>query len=436
MRPIVILRWVPCWLVAFAFLAGAAHAQLDPVEQAIVAAVEAQSDELVAQLETLVDLNSGTMNHAGVREVGAFFERELVALGFATRWIEMPAEMERAGHLFAERNGARGPRILMIGHLDTVFELDSPFQSFRREGEIAHGPGTEDMKGGNLVILHALKALAAAGVLDGTRIVVALTGDEEEPGEPLAVARRDLIEAGRRSDIALGFEAGVRDIHTGTIARRGSSDWTLTVHATPAHSSQIFDERYGAGAIFEAGRILAAFYGQLRGERYLTFNPGVILGGTAVAYDDQEKRGTAFGKTNVIAATAVVDGDLRTISLEQLERAREAMRRIAALSLPGTRAEIVFADGYPPMPPTEGNLGLLAQLDQVNRDLGHGEIEALDPGLRGAADVSFVAADVDAALDGLGPVGWDGHTTSERIDLTSLPVAVERVAVLLYRLTR
>ncbi|MGH9464728.1 MAG: M20/M25/M40 family metallo-hydrolase [Thermoanaerobaculia bacterium] len=430
------MRHVARSFVAFALLAAAAAAQLDPVEQAIVAAVDAQSHELLEQLEALVDVNSGTMNHAGVREVGAFFERELAALGFATRWVEMPAEMQRAGHLFAERDGDRGPTILLIGHLDTVFEPDSPFQSFRREGDIAHGPGTEDMKGGNLVILHALSALEAAGALDGTRIIVALTGDEEELGAPLEIARRDLIEAGRRADLALGFEAAVGDIHTGTIARRGASRWTLTVTGTPAHSSQIFDERYGAGAIFEASRILAAWYGQLRGERYLTFNPGVILGGTTVAYDGEGKRGTAFGKTNVIAETAVVEGDLRTISPEQLERARETMRRIVALSLPGTRAEITFADGYPPMPPTEANVDLLSQLDQVNRDLGFGAIEPLDPGLRGAADVSFVAADVDAALDGLGPVGWDGHTTSERIDVTTLPVAVKRVAVLLYRLTR
>jgi glutamate carboxypeptidase len=375
------------------------------------------------------------MNPAGVRQVGAFFEREFGALGFATRWVEMPPEMQRAGHLFAERLAGAGPTILLIGHLDTVFEPDSPFQSFRREGSIAHGPGTEDMKGGDLVILHALRALAAAGALDG-RYIVALTGDEEEPGEPLELARRDLLEAGRRADIALGFEAGVRDIHTGTIARRGSSGWKLTVSATSAHSSQIFDERYGAGAVFEASRILAAFYGQLRGERYLTFNPGVILGGTTVAYDEEGKRGTAFGKTNVIAESAVVDGDLRTISSEQLERARAAMRGIAALSLPGTKAEISFADGYPAMPPTEGNAALLEQLSVVSRDLGFGSIEALDPGLRGAADVSFVAADVEAALDGLGPVGWDGHTTSERIDVATLPVAVKRTAVLLYRLTR
>jgi glutamate carboxypeptidase len=409
---------------------------MDPTEARIVDAVEARAEEAITALEELVEINSGTMNPEGIRRVGAYFERELETLGFETRWIDQPPELERGGHLFAELNGDRGKRILMIGHLDTVFEPDSPFQHFRREGDIGYGPGAEDMKGGNLVILFALKALRDAGALDNTRIIVALTGDEENPGKPVVLSRKDLIEAGRRSDIALGFEAGVRDIHTATIARRGASGWTLRVTARPAHSSGIFDDRNGAGAIFEVSRILDAFYSRIRGEQYLTFNPGVILGGTSIDYDPQANRGTAFGKTNVIAETAVVHGDLRFLSAEQKESARERMRAIVALSLPGAEAEISFEDGYPAMFPTQGNHDLLAQFEGVSRDLGFGELEVLDPGERGAADISFVAADVEAGLAGLGPVGWKGHTVDEHIDLTTLSVNAKRVAVLIYRLTR
>jgi len=408
----------------------------DPTEARIVDAVEARAEEAITALEELVEINSGTMNPEGIRRVGAYFERELETLGFETRWIDQPPELERGGHLFAELNGDRGKRILMIGHLDTVFEPDSPFQHFRREGDIGYGPGAEDMKGGNLVILFALKALRDAGALDNSRIIVALTGDEENPGKPVVLSRKDLIEAGRRSDIALGFEAGVRDIHTATIARRGASFWTLRVTAKPAHSSGIFDDSNGAGAVFETSRILDAFYSQIRGEQYLTFNPGVILGGTSIDYDPQANRGTAFGKTNVIAETAVVHGDLRFLSAEQKESARERMRAIVALSLPGAEAEISFQDGYPAMFPTQGNHDLLAQFESVSRDLGFGELEVLDPGQRGAADISFVAADVEAGLAGLGPVGWKGHTVDEHIDLTTLAVNAKRVAVLIYRLTR
>ncbi len=409
---------------------------LDATEAKIVEAVDKRSEEAIAALEKLVNINSGTMNPAGIRQVGAYFERQLGALGFATRWIEQPAALRRGGHLFAELEGNRGKRILMIGHLDTVFEPDSPFQHFRREGDIGYGPGAEDMKGGNLVILFALQALRDAGALDETRIIVALTGDEENPGKPVAVSRRDLIEAGRRSDIALGFEAGVRDIHTATIARRGFSGWTLRVTARRAHSSGIFDDSNGAGAIFEASRILDAFYSQIRGEQYLTFNPGVILGGTSIDYDPEANRGTAFGKTNIIAETAIVHGDLRFLSEEQEERTKEAMRAIVAMSLPGAQAEISFEDGYPAMFPSQGNHDLLAQFESVSRDLDFGELEILDPGERGAADISFVAADVEAGLAGLGPVGWKGHTVDEHIDLTTLAVNTKRVAVLIYRLTR
>jgi glutamate carboxypeptidase len=409
---------------------------LDATEARIVEAVEARSEEAIAALEEIVNINSGTMNPEGIRQVGRYFERELEALGFTTRWVEQPPELQRGGHLFAELDGDRGKRVLMIGHLDTVFEPDSPFQHFRREGDIAYGPGTEDMKGGNLVILYALKALHDVGALENTRLIVALTGDEENPGRPVEVSRRDLIEAGRRSDIALGFEAGVRDLRTATIARRGASEWTLEVTAKPAHSSGIFRPGVSPGAIFEATRILDTFYSQLRGEQYLTFNPGTILGGTSVDYDPQANRGTAFGKTNIIAETAVVHGDLRFLSEEQKERARERMRAVVALSLPGTEAEISFRDGYPAMFPTDGNHELLHRFESVSRDLGFGDLEILDPGQRGAADISFVASHVEASLAGLGVVGWKGHTVDEHIDLTSLSANAKRVAVLIYRLTR
>lgn len=419
-----------------AVTAAANAAELEETERRIVAAIDARADEAVEFLQRVVDINSGTLNAVGVRRVGEIYDAAFAAIGFETRLIEQPAELLRGPHFFAEHRGDRGKRVLLIGHLDTVFEADSPFQSMRIDGDKAYGPGVEDMKGGNNVILFALKALNEVGVLDGTRIVVALTGDEEYPGRPLEVSRRDLIEAGRRSDIALGFEAGVRELRIATVARRGSSSWLLKVTARPGHSSQIFQDGYGAGAIYEASRILQTFYAQLRGEPYLTFNPGAIVGGTQAEYDRQESRGTAFGKSNVIAETAIIDGDLRFISEEQKEHARETMRTIVSLSLPETEAEISFFDGYPAMEPTAANYALMEILGGVTHDLGFGEVEALDPSQRGAADISFVAADVEAGLAGMGPLGWGGHTVDEGIELASLAAATKKAAVLIYRLTR
>lgn len=410
------------------------HAQLETVEQRIVSAVDAHADAAVGFLERVVNVNSGTFNLAGVRAVGDLFAAELDALGFATRWIPMDT-VGRAGHLVAEREGP-GPVTLLIGHLDTVFEADSPFQRWERvDATTVRGPGTEDMKGGDVVMLLALRALRDAGALEGAHLLIVLTGDEEDTGEPLEVARRDLIAAGRRARYALGFEGATGEGHAAVVARRGFTDWTLRVNATPAHSSQIFREDLGGGAGFELARILHAWYEQLRGEQYLTFNPGLVLGGTDVQFDG-DARGSAFGKTNIIAEQALAVGDLRTISVAQRERAKDRMRAIVAASYPHASAAIEFRDSYPPMSPTEANYALLARYAAVSRDLGFGPVEAVDPGARGAADVSFVAPHVEAALDGLGVIGSAGHTVDESMQLPSVAMQAKRAALLIYRLSR
>lgn len=431
-----VLVAVTALVATAAFAPPAASAQgLSRIEREIVSYIDEHTEDAIGFLERVVNVNSGTMNFEGVRQVGRMFRAEFDALGFATQWIPMD-EVERAGHLFAERQGSVGKRVLLIGHLDTVFEKDSPFRRFERHDSIAKGPGVEDMKGGDVVILLALKALQAVGALDGASIIVAFTGDEEDTNDPLSIDRGDLIDAARRSDIALGFEGGVGGMATATVARRGFTGWVLRVTGTPAHSSQIFREDLGSGAIFGAARILNAFHEELRGEQYLTFNPGMVVGGTTVEFDAMHSRGTAFGKTNVIAETAVVAGDLRTISGEQRERTKERMRSIVARHLPHTSAEIDFRDSYPPMAPTSQNYELFGRLDQVSRDLGLGPIEVVDPGQRGAADISFVASHVDASLAGLGVVGEGAHTAEETVDLRSIPIVAKRAAVLIYRLTR
>tara|TARA_R110002049_G_scaffold297165_2_gene485927 strand:+ start:2090 stop:3409 length:1320 start_codon:yes stop_codon:yes gene_type:complete len=412
-------------------------AELDTTEQEIATWVDENLAAAISLLEETVNIGSGTMNHAGVRKVGKVMAREFEAAGFETRWIDMPEEVNRAGHLFARHDGTKGPRILMIGHLDTVFEADDDFQSFVREGNIARGPGVDDMKSGNVIILYALKALKAAGVFDDFSVVVAYTGDEEKSGAPLSVSRKDLIEAGQWADIALGFEAAVSydGSDWATIARRSSSSWTLTVTGRQAHSSGIFGEDVGAGAIFEAARILNGFYEQVRGEEHLTFNAGTIQGGTDVEFDVQQNRGSTFGKNNVVPRAVVVSGGMRTISAEQLERAREGMRKIVAQSLPHTSAVITFEDRYPSMPPTDGNRRLQVLLSDVNQALGRGAMPALDPSRRGAADISFVAPYTDA-LAGLGALGEGGHTPNESLELDSMALAVKRAAILIYRLSQ
>ena len=412
-----------------------AQAPADRIEQAIVRAVDANNTRAVQLLRELVAINSGSMNFAGVRAVGAILRAQFDSLGFTTRWVD-GTPFNRAGHLVAEHPGP-GPGLLLIGHLDTVFEPDHPFQAWQQFGDTAaKGPGVTDMKGGDVIIVHALKALRAAGQLERMNVTVVMTGDEESSGDPLSAARAALVEAAVEAEIAVGFEDGDGDPKTAVVARRSSSSWVLQATGTAAHSSQVFKPAVGYGAIFEVARILDAFRTELAGEELLTFNPGVALGGTTVSFDLENDRGTGFGKTNVVAAEMTVRGDIRTITPEQLNRAQDAMRSIVARHLPGTSATITFEEGYPPLAPTEGNYRLLAMYDQVSRDLGFGPVAAVDPGAAGAADVSFTAGHVQMAIDGLGLSGTGGHTAEETADLRMLPLVTKRAAVLLYRLSR
>ena len=425
---------------AVAFLAvdaplAAGSAGLDANERAMADWIDEHAEEAVDLLEKLVNLGSGTMNHEGVRQVGAVLRQELDELALETEWIELPEELNRAGHLVGTQRGSRTPRILMIGHLDTVFEAGDDFQAFNREGNIATGPGVDDMKSGDVVIIYTLKALQQIGLLGDMQVVAFFTGDEEMAGRPLSVSRKHLIEAGQWADVALGFEgASFREGRDwATIARRGTSDWRLEVSGNQAHSSRVFGDSVGAGAIFEAARILNAFYEEVRGEEYLTFNAGTIQGGTDVEFDFEQTRGTTFGKTNVVPRKAIVHGDIRTLSLEQLERAQERMRNIVGNHLPHTEASITFGEGYPPMAPTEGNVRLQEKMSAINEALGRGPMDALDPSMRGAADISFVAPYADS-LAGLGANGSGGHTPNESLELDSIPLAVKRAAILIYRL--
>ena len=418
-----------------------AQAQLSRPEQRIAATVDAEYERSVALLERLVNVNSGTMNFAGVKAVSEMIRAELAPLGFKLEWKDMTAA-GRSGHLIATKPGRKGAKpILLIAHLDTVFEADSQFQRFirrravgRDEGE---GPGAGDDKGGLVVIIAALRAMRTAGTLKDAAIEIHMTGDEEDSGEPLSLSRADLVAAGKRAGFALDFEGLVIDAGNdmGSVARRSANSWTLTATGKTGHSSLIFGPIYGDGAIYELTRILARFRTELP-EPNLTFNVGLIAGGAEAALDKDGSRATVSGKTNVIPGTAFARGDFRTLSEEQSVRVRTRMQAIVAEHAPLTRATISFDPGaYPAMAPTAGNLALLARLNGVNRDLGLAEMAPLNPLKRGAGDISFVAGDVDG-LAGLGPSSRGDHAPGETVDLISIKRQATRAAILMSRLSR
>jgi glutamate carboxypeptidase len=434
---IVSARAAALWM-AVASTAGRVGAQTyrpSPAERATIAAVDAHNAEALALLERIVNINSGTMNFAGVRQVADVLRPQLDALGFKTTWVD-GTSFHRAGHLVAEHPGA-GPKVVLIGHLDTVFEPTSPFQRMvKLDDSTARGPGVIDMKGGDVIAIYALRALADAGVLQKMNVTVVFDGDEEAAGAPLADARRALIDAAKGAAAAIGFEDGAADPRTAVISRRSAGSWTLRTSGITAHSSQIFKPEFGAGAVYEASRILDAFYTRLSKEPYLTFSPGLALGGTSVNVDSTSARGTAAGKDNVVADSMTVIGDLRALSPEQLAIAKRTMTEIVSHHLPKTTGEITFQDGYPPLAPTEGNRRLLAIYDRASRDLGFGPVAAVDPSRAGAADVSFVAGEVPMILDGIGLSGHDDHSEQETGNLNMLGPLTKRAALLLYRLTQ
>lgn len=413
-----------------------AESPISTSDRVMIETVDQAMPDAIVLLERLVNQNSGTQNLDGVTRVGAMVRAELDAIGFRTTW-KPQTEVGRAGHLLATHPGAPGKkRLLLIGHLDTVFEPSSPFQRFVRTGDQASGPGAGDNKGGIVVMLTALRAMAAAGTLRHANIEIALTGDEESVGRPQAIARADLIAAAERAEVALDFEGLM--IESGadmaSISRRSANSFILTATGNSAHSSVIFSDKVGDGAVFEMARILTEFRKELP-EPYLTFNIGLVGGGAAASFDAGDTSLTASGKPNIVPGVAVASGDFRTIDEAQSERVRAKMTAIVARNAPGTSAKIEFRSAYPPMAPTAGNEALLMTLNQVNAVLGLAPMRPLDPLKRGAGDINFIAGGIDG-LAGLGAASRGDHTPDETVDLNSLPRQAKRAALLMTRLAQ
>lgn len=421
-------------ILVFVSIFSFAQQKLTKDEQKLIELIDKNYKETLALLEEVININSGSLNKEGVREVGRVFEREFQKIGFQTEWIELPAEVNRAGHFVASRKGTKGKKLFLIGHLDTVFEKDMPFSPFTYLNDsTATGQGANDMKGGNVLVLASLKAMHQLGLLDDRTITVYFNGDEESTGNA-ELSRKDFIERAKLHDIALGYETA-QGFSTATVARRGASGWILKTTGRQAHSSGVFREGMGYGAIYEAARILTEFQETLSGEQYLTFNPGQFIGGSDVSLNEVSGAGTALGKTNIVAREAIVTGDLRFLGEAQKEAARAKMREIVAKNLNQTQAEILFTDGIPSMAPTEGNYALAEALNKVSMDMGLGPVKPGDPGSRGAGDISYVADFMDC-LDGLGASGTGAHAPGETINMKQFPDLIKRNTILLYRLTR
>lgn len=419
------------YLITFSFLMSSAQS-LQPIEQKLIKKIEEHYPAMVDLLKNSVNINSGTFNIAGVKAVGQLYSKELEKLGFTIEWINMPDSVKRAGHLVATRKGNKGKKLLLLGHLDTVFEPDMPSNPFTvLNDSTITGQGINDMKGGDVIIIAAMKAMYELNLLNNATITIYMTGDEENAGEPRSITRGDFIERAKQHDVVLAFE-GAAGFNTIATARRGSSSWELIVEGKQGHSSGVFGAA-GYGAIYEAARIVNSFRETLSKEQYLTFNPGIFIGGSEVNANFEQQRGEASGKTNIISPKTFVNGDLRFLTEEQKIKARNTMRRIVSESLPGAKASISFQDGIPSMAPTKGNEALATILSKTSEDMGLGKVVPGNPGSRGAGDISYVAAYADC-LDGLGASGRGSHAPGETLNSKQYPVLMKRATVFIYRL--
>lgn len=414
---------------------------LNAEEKAVLTYIDQNMPRAIALLKETVDINSGTLNIEGVKKVGAIFTREFEKAKFKTEWITMPDSLKRAGHLVAtigfdkKQKSPTAKKLFLIGHLDTVFEPDMPASPFSMLNDsVATGQGVYDMKGGDVIMVIALQALQQQGLLNNADIIAYLTGDEESSGKPRQVSRGHFMEAAKKTDVALGFESA-HGLNTIATARRGSSSWSLKVSGKTGHSASVFTASGGYGAIYEAARIVNEFRETLSSEKYLTFNPGMFVGGSEIDYQKSAATASALGKTNIISPDALVTGDLRFLTEAQKIEARKTMNAIVQKNLAGTKATITFSDGIPSMEPTQGNRKLLEVISGVTTDLGLGPAIEGDPGSRGAGDVSYIAKFVDA-VDGMGASGKGAHAPGETINLKEFPHLIKRAALTIYRLTR
>ncbi|RNA61498.1 M20 family peptidase [Chryseobacterium nematophagum] len=401
-----------------------------PDEKKIINYTLQNRKEQLDLLERLVNINSGTENVYGIKKVGALVKPEFEALGFNVQWYDLPSDMHHAGSLIATLNGNPGPRILLIGHLDTVFSMNSPFQKFTLSPDQKQvtGPGVIDNKGGVVTILYAMKALQHVNALKNANITIVLTGDEELAAKPTSISRSALTDIAKNSAIALGFEFALAPDEL-VVGRRGLNEWFLTSTGKSQHSSLIFQPNVGFGAIYEISRVLHEIQQELSSTPGLTINPGLILGGQKVDENIEKGIGTASGKKTIVTAIASAHGDMRFLSDQQRKGAEEKMKNIVAHPLTKTESSILFKSIIPLMAATKENDELRVQYSNISKKIGGPALKTVLPDLRGGADISYISSYVKAAIDGLGPWGKGAHTETETLDIDALPIATQRAAL-------
>jgi glutamate carboxypeptidase len=411
--------------IQFTFAAESIEPNISPGEQELVEWLEGEESGMIALLERITNINTGSLNKAGMAELAEIFSTELRGLGFNVDalpggLIEMPScpgtnyDIDLADHVLASKPG-NGTRLLLMGHLDTVFRFDSPFQSYRQDGDRVFGPGVADMKGGLVVMLYALKALHAQGLLQDMDISVLLNSDEEMGS---LSSRQYVEEQAREHDFGLVYESsGMNNL---VRQRKGLGQARFVVNGRASHAGGAHEQ--GRSAIKELAYKIVEIENLTDYETGVTVNVGIVSGG--------ESR-------NTVAPCAEALIDLRYPTPEQGVETAAQFEEIfgQVYSYPVDSGEISTNSWVslhrPPKIPTEESDYLLEKTRAIGRLLGQ-ELGVTDSG--GGTDGSLSQAVGLPTLDSLGIAGTGAHTIREEARLSSLLERAQLNAVLIARL--
>ncbi len=376
-------------------------------ERAMVAWVDERKQSIITELSAHVDINTGTANIEGIDRYRTVLEQELAALGFTTEThSSVPIDVLTceggqvlvADHLTGVIRGGDGPRVLINGHMDTVFSATDEFQSLQISDDgVLKGPGVADMKGGIVVMLNALRALSDQGLLEGSNLTVLFNSDEEI-GSPTS---RKLIEnEARSSRMAYVLEAGgmSNDIVAG---RKGNLSLNITVTGKAGHAA--FAGRDKASAILEMAHKTLAIEAMNQPEIGISANVGTITGGIG---------------SNTVPDRVAAGVDFRFLTQRDEAGVKTRIQEILSFhTVPHTRSEMSVLSGRPPMPQTRGNMELYEKIESLAHELGNPVRAELR---QGVSDANFISQQGTPVIDGLGPMGEKDHSEDEYIQRASL----------------
>ncbi len=369
----------------------------------IVSFLEERLEAYLDDLRTLVGIDSGTRDKAGVDRVNEWLEHRLITLGFS---VERHAHTETGDNLLATLDSSGSGNILLLGHSDTVFPAGTAAERpLTIAGDKILGPGTCDMKAGLLTGCYAVAALSELGFQDFGRITYLCVSDEE-------IQERNSIDliraAARQADAVLTLEAG-RENGDIVIARKGVRVYAIEAFGHAAHAG--VEPEKGRNAILAIAHQSIAI-NLLNGYRPdVTVNLGVIEGGS---------------EPNIVPDNAKLLVDVRAFTKDDLQAVVDALvERIGQEIVPGVHMRLTqIGHGHEPMPYTPEVAELMALAQQAARELGF-SVRGARTG--GASDASLAAAEGKPVLDGLGPIGGLDHSPDEYIELSSV---VPRTALL------